>query len=559
MTPRSFVPPARGETAPASPRAATIDRARRDRLAAPVVALYWLLVGGGLALYTASRAGEPEAAMALWIGAIAGGMLGQILALRGLRFWVLAIAALGVPVFVAPFVPFSLDGPLWMAFVPAALCGYFSLSERLGLAAFWFPSMLWMLTVLDHVPAGATRPDTSGAVLLGGLALLWLSLLRAREWRRVGLWRKSSSGSLAVESGGAALLREEPGRRIGRFGWLAFVGALTFGLTAWLAPYLWKVETLKAATVVTPEGVALEGALPCCPTEVEAPSDRVREYLDLGRTHLESPPPRQGVDCVACINGVAVSDLLAAAPIIGAGTGDGLPGTVAVVPSAPPLPYVPAERPLRLQDVQPPVPPVLAPPAPPPVALPPSPPPPPTVAPLPPPLPAPPAPTVAAPTVARAAVRPQAAVRAPKPPDDFGLGMLRWFVAIVAGALLFQGLNLLLRPLRRALALRHLARPFWSETVDQRVSNLWQLALVGLRDAGWRATSTEAPREFARRVGVAGIDRCAVVLERARHGVAVDTGDLDEMGAAAREAFVSARRPLGPVARVLAVLRWPLT
>jgi hypothetical protein len=176
-----------------------------------------------------------------------------------------------------------------------------------------------------------------------------------------------------------------------------------------------------------------------------------------------------------------------------------------------------------------------------------------------PPPPAPPAPAVAAPAVARAAARPHAAVRAPKPPDDAGLGFLRWFVALVAGALLFQGLSLTLRPLRRALALRHLARPFWSETVDQRVSNLWQLALVGLRDAGWRATSSEAPREFAKRVGVAGVDRCAVVLERARHGVAVDAGDLDAMDAAAREAYASARRPLGPVARVLAHLRWPLT
>ena len=41
----------------------------------------------------------------------------------------------------------------------------------------------------------------------------------------------------------------------------------------------------------------------------------------------------------------------------------------------------------------------------------------------------------------------------------------------------------LLRCYRRLLALRHLRRPFWPETVDQRVSNLWQLMLVGLRDA----------------------------------------------------------------------------
>jgi hypothetical protein len=94
--------------------------------------------------------------------------------------------------------------------------------------------------------------------------------------------------------------------------------------------------------------------------------------------------------------------------------------------------------------------------------------------------------------------------------------------------------------------------------VDQRVSNAWQLALVGLRDAGWRATSGEAPREFASRVGVTGLERCAVILERARHGLGIDADDLSEMTRSADVAYHSARANLGAGARIASQLRWPL-
>jgi hypothetical protein len=142
---------------------------------------------------------------------------------------------------------------------------------------------------------------------------------------------------------------------------------------------------------------------------------------------------------------------------------------------------------------------------------------------------------------------------------DLGPSLLHWISVILAAALLFQVTNLALRPLRRLFTLRHLRRPFWDETIDQRVSNSWQLALVGLRDAGWRSTSSEAPREFARRVGVDGLERCATILERARHGIAIDAGDLSEMSASADAAYRTARQSLGPVARAVAWIRWPLT
>jgi hypothetical protein len=95
--------------------------------------------------------------------------------------------------------------------------------------------------------------------------------------------------------------------------------------------------------------------------------------------------------------------------------------------------------------------------------------------------------------------------------------------------------------------------------VDQRVSNLWQLALVGLRDAGWRPASGEQPQQLARRVGVDGIEACAAVLERARHGVRVDASDLQAIESGAEAAYEDARGRASWTARVLGWFRWPLT
>lgn len=129
---------------------------------------------------------------------------------------------------------------------------------------------------------------------------------------------------------------------------------------------------------------------------------------------------------------------------------------------------------------------------------------------------------------------------------------------LAACAIALQLVALMLRPLRRMVTLRHLRKPYWTETVDQRISNSWQLALIGLRDAGWRATSTEEPREFAARVKVEGLERCATILERARHGLGVDADDLAEMASSADAAYASARARLGPIAKAGAAIRWPL-
>jgi hypothetical protein len=136
---------------------------------------------------------------------------------------------------------------------------------------------------------------------------------------------------------------------------------------------------------------------------------------------------------------------------------------------------------------------------------------------------------------------------------------VRWLLWLGIAALVFQLVTLMLRPVRRLLTLRHLRRPFWDETVAQRISNAWQLALIGLRDAGWRPGATEAPQELAKRVGVDGLDRCATILARARHGIGIDTDDLGDMSTSADAAYRAARAGLGTVARAIGWLRWPLT
>jgi hypothetical protein len=148
---------------------------------------------------------------------------------------------------------------------------------------------------------------------------------------------------------------------------------------------------------------------------------------------------------------------------------------------------------------------------------------------------------------------------APTAPDHIGgFQLLHWIAVMIAALFFVQLVSLLMRPLRRALVLRHLRRPFWTETVDQRVSNAWQLVLVGLRDAGWRSDGGEAPREIAKRVGVAGVEDCATILDRARHGIRIDREDLATMVSSADAAYRTARTKVGRISRTIAWLRWPL-
>ncbi|MBA2539663.1 MAG: hypothetical protein H0V17_08520, partial [Deltaproteobacteria bacterium] len=181
----------------------------------------------------------------------------------------------------------------------------------------------------------------------------------------------------------------------------------------------------------------------------------------------------------------------------------------------------------------------------------------PTVAPQPQPEPPAPATTASAPRSSTKST--PASSRAQRPASSNSTSeLMRWLSAFIAAIVALQLLRFLFRPLRRAIALRHLRKPFWEETVDQRVSNWWQLVLVGLRDAGWRTSADEAPREFAKRVGIDGVDKCAAILDRTRHGIRIDGDDLEQMSTSAEAAYRSARSNTSTVARAAAQIRWPL-
>lgn len=504
----------------------------RDRLAAPLVLVYWAALVVGLSVYSTARADADEL-WALWLGALGGTALGQSLALKNVRAWLAAVVVAGVALLAAP----ALAGggaptALAAALVPAALCGYWSLGERSAPAAFWFPAMTWMLTVVDRLDGddAAATLDARAFVLLGGVAVLFLALLWAAERRRVGLWR-----TVGRVSGRAATLREPAGRTVARAGFAAAVAALTLALTAWVAPHLWQGETLRGQRVTEFAdgiGVGERDGEPCCPlVSVEAPRVRVREFLDVAHG-VTRPPARAGLNCVACDVAARISGRVGAA----------VPVLATTAPVAPaPAPVAPATH--EVAPVTPVAPRVPTTPTTPLAA------------------PSPPAPTAtptATPTRTTAPV--VAAVRTPSPKPRADLsGLMRLLLLMVVAAAALVAATSTLRPLRRAVTLRHLRRPYWVEPLEQRVSNLWQLALVGLRDAGFCARAGEQPEELARRVRVDGVGECAAVLERARHGLGVADGDVAAMRRAAELAYRAARARLSLLARIASALRWPLT
>jgi hypothetical protein len=567
-----------------------------------VVVVYWALLAFGMALYTTVRSEALNVLAPVWVGAIAGTVLGQLLALHRIRIWLVIWLVVASGLVWIPQLPDDMgQRAVWMAYVPAALCGFWCLGDRTSLVAFWFPAVLWMLTILDGTNAAA-MPDTGGLVLLGGLAVMFLVFLRVREERRIAMWRVVSPTPLATIEP-VVTLHDGAGARLPRIVWAVVVSALGFAATMWLAPRLWQAETFDGGPVAMnmPD---TETGLPCCPRHATAPTTRARmkEYFDLGRGHESVGEPVIETGCQVCPVAVEGEVVGSSDPINGytygydsggsytepshyphgsygggGGTYEAQAGATRpslVTPTKTPTarhayepaaaeynPPAPIDRPAPIAPaphVQPPI----APQTPAAVTPPPPPPPAPIEQPqeLPRKLPQPaPQRKLAPPQVASAPpdVAPGAApeIRAPSHATSL---VLQWAAILMASLLMIQLIALVLRPVRRAIALRHFARPFWDETVAQRVSNAWQLALVGLRDAGWRTGSHESPAVFARRVHVDGLERCATILERARHGIGIDRDDLADMTASAETAYRAARAHATPAARAVSWMRWPL-
>jgi hypothetical protein len=601
--------------------ASATDRTARTA-AIKIVAVYWALLIFGMVLYTAMRMDALTVLEPIWAGTIAGTTLGQVLAVRRFRTWLAILLIIAVALFILPHAPPELGGKrLWFAFLPAAMCGFWSLGDRTSLAAFWFPAVIWMLSILDGAHAGA-MPNGNGLVLFAGLAVLFVVFLRVREERRVALWRTVAPEPLAMPRP-PLIVKEKAGAQLARGAWGVFVTGLGFAATAWLAPSLWKPETHDGKHVAVGVEQANIG-VPCCPAvaEDEPTHTRVKEYFDIGRAdiehHLDEPK-----DCRVCseeetyASNVANPGFYGAQgggrptlvtgtysgdtgyytyqpptyepnvrigeyhPPAGGGAGWGMPnvddqgtptvgehGTPAAAPADPwanptatdanangtpspssasittnvpsvptpsPAPwtyeYPPPQQPTAVQE-------------------------PPKPAPTPTPTPTAPRPHLSSNTSPVASHNgPAAPVRSDR---VGGVELLHWIAVLVAALFFTQLFALLLRPVRRALVLRHLRRPFWTETVDQRVSNAWQLVLVGLRDAGWRTDGGEAPREVAKRSNVDGVEDCATILDRARHGIRIDREDLDKMVSSADTAYRGARTKVSRVARMISWLRWPL-
>lgn len=570
----------------------TTADARKKTALVPL--LYWLLVIAGLAGFTLKRIdGDTKDLLPIWTGTLFGVVLGQLLGWKRVRAWVPIVVLLGcfwlAPAFyVALYEIFGSAAGTWvLAFLPAAVCAYLSLSERCGLVAFWYPAVLWMLVVFDG--ASPSSIDMRGALpIFVGLTALFAWFLRARETRRAQIWLEHSSERLATPIG-SNVLRSSPLRAANDVAWTGFAGASALVLAAWVAPHLLQTDKSEerarfAAAAGNARGTSTSGGKPCCPARGSiSERERTREYFSIlrsaeGRDHdmFESDTPSWCQVCPAA-TGVAIAGTgdgdgsyfgmsggYTGAPggtYAGAGESYGLPGsaydgvqlgagndpyTITATTPSPPTVYEPVTVPTPTTTV---------------TALPPA-----QVAPVPPPVPTT-KPTVAAPAVATS--KPVSGSRGPStsaaptaldPATPSGPS-IPWpspWRAALALALSFVTFRFLARITRRRIVLRHLANPYWNESVDQRISNHWQRMLIGLRDAGIVPKRDEQPLVFARRIGIEGATQCATILERARHGVRVESADVDEMGAAATAVYESARARAGVAARAAAALRWPL-
>lgn len=557
---------------------------------APLV--YWLLVICGLAGITVLRFGSYGAfvtsddVFALWAGSVVGIGLGQLTSFFRVRAWVPAVLAMFGFWFVLPIAFLVLDGifgataqTFLLAFLPASICGYLSLSERGALVAFWYPAVLWMVVILDG-PVPGVLDGKFALPFVVGLAALFVVYLRARETRRVAIWKAHANERLA-EAKPRTVLRASPLRAASQHVWSAMVGASALVMTAWIAPHLWetakdpwRAPSAAAHAYPQPRAYAAAAGVRCCPVDGKQ-REHVKEYFPLKNGRDVDDDSGLTGACQVCpsANPFAGSAEVGTWHYVGS-PGSGLSGTVGdnslaswgdaygsygsygasapstsvtTPPTTPatydPLTYDPVATPPPVTPIAPAA---VTPPPPPPVepAKPASP----ATAP---PLPDAPAPPAAAKTSASLAAPPAAtsatSITLPAPWKS-SLGLCTLAFAFI----LFS------RASRRALTLRHLARPFWNESLDQRISNHWQRMLIGLRDAGLQPARDEQPQAFARRIGIDGMSTCATILERVRHGVRVDADDLTTMAAAADGVFRAARERAGTAGRATAWLRAPM-
>ena len=550
----------------------------KPRIPITTATLYWLIVLCGLVGMTMIRSEHIDQLFPLWVGSVLGVALGQTATLARIRprvplFLIPATAWLTLPLGIAFFEGSGMSSVQgqWLAlsFFPALVGGYLSLSERGTLAAFWYPAVLWMIVILDHPldPARTAFHPGTALPFLVLLGALFIAFFRARETRRVAIWQGWGAPRLATDVR-RTVLRASPVRGALSVVWTGAIGGVALLLAWWVAPHLWqKEEQLR-----NEEAVAMHvrpTSTRCCGS---ARTERIEEYLPL----VNNAPSRWD-SCVRCEQNTRPASTTDGetgsgsygSDSYGSGSGSGsgsygsynsypTTGTGTVDPyttTTTPLAGYAAPPVVQQPSVQPPV------------------------------VDAPAVPHPYAGGHAKPTVKPHVTTPSASPAADFGTPVYDkpsgyagysgyapivresrgfalpasapwpWlFAAAILGALGHVGL----RFVRRGVTLAHLARPFWKESVDQQVSNQWQRMLIGLRDAGIQLGRDETPGAFARRIGIEGMETCATILERVRHGVRVESGDLDAMNAAASSVFARARARAGASGRAAAMLRWPL-
>lgn len=511
--------------------------------------LHWLLVVCGLTGVTVLRFDDPKHVVSLWIGTVAGTALGHFAGFLRLRVWFMVVLGFAL-LWLAPLL-LMIGEPMWrmldtktlfFASLPAFVCAFASLSERGGLLAFWFPTVLWMIVVLD----GPSRTFDARAALpfVVGLGALFVASLHARESRRVAIWKRHGAVRLATPRE-TNVLRVSPLRAAVGVAWTGVVAVGALVIAAWIAPHLWKKEAdHRARQAEAKQAVAEAPVGECCHT-AEPKRERVSEYLALRGHEIDERPP-----CGPCRDtwqeppapteeasggGLASSSTQWSGFSHGTSSGGSAPPTSTVATVTPPVAAAPpasSSAPAREPEKK-------------------------TSS-----TKTPEVDTVTVPSPTHAKMSPHAPNKSvlilvpagPARETDTGTP---WRAALLLGIGVFAA-QLMLRMVRRELTVRHLERPFWRESIDQRISNHWQRMLIGLRDAGIRPAEGEQPMAFARRVGIEGMTTCAEILERVRHGVRVEAGDLDAMDGAATAVYTHARASAGVASRAVGWVRSPL-
>lgn len=578
----------------ASPRP-SLRPARESTGAQPL--LLWLAVICGLVGITMVRFDDLRSVVPIWFGAIVGLSLGQLFALLRLRVLTLLGLAISL-IWIGPAVVGAADivfqdqaSTAVMALAPAIVCGYASFTARGAFVAFWYPTMLWMLVILD-VPSGGAFTKLfplasalrSSIGLVCGLGALFVLYLRAAATRRVALWKAASHERLATPIAHTTL-RASPIRSLSEGAFVFAMGLSALALAVWIAPELWHKQI---AHHPQPQHAwtTSSSALPCEP----AVSERVDEYFELERAQDIRRRPRCEPNAQASseptrwtYSGMPGAGFFAPVGASrfwgddeGSPTGDALssgyegsvyggvsyggvsyggsayndsayggattygdngsvPSSPPVAPTLNPTPILGAPR-VSTSNLSPEA--HLSTPAttwtPPPITPPPS---------------------TTSPTTHAAEVSGEAST--PDPGAPIPISSPPW--RVIVGLFFLIPLTLVAwRSLRRALTLRHFERPFWPETVPQQISNQWQRALIGLRDAGILPKPNEQPHAFAKRVGIDAMTECATILERVRHGVRVEEGDLETMSKASRDVYRTSRARAGLAGRLAGSVRWPL-